>query len=56
MVNCKECIFYDAEYDELRQSGNDTGKPLAHYCRMYKDGIPNEVWDNLHKCPENPST
>ena len=57
MENCKNCIFYDLEYDELRQSGNDVIKDSNannHYCRMCKDGIPEEVWNKKTKCQHNP--
>lgn len=57
MENCKNCILYDSEYDELRQSGNDVikdGNAEKHYCRMWKDGIPNEIWDGKTKCQHNP--
>jgi hypothetical protein len=44
MANCKKCPFYASEYDELRQSGNDTiiedqEHKEHHFCIMHDDHI-----------------
>ena len=55
MEYCKNCIFYDKAYDDLRRSGNDIifldgrNKDL-HYCRQYPDGIPPKIWASMQKC------
>ena len=60
MEQCKNCIFFDKEYDELRQEYNDVVYAQQeikekHFCRLYWDitqggVIPQEVWENKVKC------
>lgn len=50
MENCKNCIFYDVEYDNLIQSGNDKTNKEKYYCRMWKDGIPTDISNDKIKC------
>ena len=55
MEYCKKCIFYDKEYDEMRQSGDDVvivGKDQKekHYCRMYDTAIPEKIVDGKAEC------
>lgn len=55
MKQCRECIFYDAEYDELRQSGDDIiidgqQSQEKHYCRLYDQGIDERIITDKVKC------
>ena len=55
MENCKSCIFYDSDYDELRQSGNDVriiGQEdiEKHYCIMYDGHIDPAIIDGERQC------
>ena len=55
MENCKTCPFYDSEYDELRQSGDDVlviGQEDVekHYCRMYDHHIDPDIINGKKKC------
>ena len=55
MEYCKKCIFYDKEYDELRQNGDDTiiigeEQEEKHYCRMYDSGIDEDIVKGKKKC------
>jgi hypothetical protein len=54
MANCKKCPFYDSEYDELRQSGNDTiieGQEHKehHFCIMHEGHI-DDYFIHKKKC------
>ncbi len=55
MEYCKKCIFYDKDYDELRQSGDDViiigeGQEEKHYCRMYDNNIDEDIVNGKKKC------
>lgn len=55
MKQCEQCIFYDAEYDELLQSGDDmivVGQEdkEKHYCRQFDGAIDNGIITNKKKC------
>ena len=45
MKQCKKCIFYDAEMEALRQSGDDViivgheNDEEKNYCSAYMEGI-----------------
>ena len=48
MEYCKSCVFYDEEYDTLRQSGDDVfivgqDEHEKHYCHLHDDHIPTEI-------------
>lgn len=48
MKQCKQCIFYDKEYDILRQSGDDIiiegqDEVEKHFCRQCDKAIDNEI-------------
>lgn len=54
-------MFYDRNYDEMRQSGDDiivVDKPqeIRHYCQMFKEGIDNRIIDDKKKCSERISS
>lgn len=56
MALCDNCLFYKKEQDEFRQNYDDVvvidskEKP-HHYCPMYNDHIPQEIWYNNGNCP-----
>lgn len=55
MKQCENCIFYDKEYDELRQSGDDIAivgqeNKEKHYCRVFKNGIDDDVIEDMKDC------
>lgn len=55
MKQCEQCIFYDAEYDELRQSGDDIKidgqeSKEKHYCRLYDHAIDEGIVTDKVKC------
>lgn len=55
MENCKKCPFYDSEYDELLQSGEDVlviGQEGVekHYCRMYDHPIDPDITNGKKIC------
>lgn len=48
-------MFYDKDYDELRQSGDDIVKKgesekEKHYCRMYNDAINEKITEGKKPC------
>ena len=56
MKQCKNCIFYDAEMEELRQSGDDViivgheNDEEKNYCSAYMEGIPLEIAKDRCTC------
>lgn len=48
MALCSKCIFMNKRYDEFRQSYNDavpvSDKQTQHFCPMYDDAIPNDIY------------
>lgn len=55
MKQCKNCIFYDVEFDLLHQSGDDCviigNEKEYHHCGMYDDTlIPTEVSEDVKEC------
>lgn len=55
MKQCKTCIFYKKEYDEMRQSWDDIiviGQDyiVKHYCGLYDKGIPASIVNDAKKC------
>ena len=57
--NCKTCLFYDKEYDDICRVEDDElsldgSLPDNHFCMMWNDNeevIPKDVWKNRTKCP-----
>jgi len=52
MALCDSCIFYNKQYDELRQETIDT-KNLnggEHFCFMYQQEIPAAIWQHNADC------
>ena len=55
MALCNNCKAYNAQYDEFRQNWDDTimdasVQNVPHYCVMYEDNIPNDIFYNDAKC------
>lgn len=55
MKQCEQCLCYDKEYDELRQSGYDTiiiGQHNAqkHYCWSYNKEIEIDIVNDIVNC------
>ena len=55
MEYCKRCIFYDKDYDEMLQSGDDViikgeSEEEKHYCRMYESNIDDRIVKGKKKC------
>lgn len=53
--NCKNCLFYDKEYDQLLQSGDDLiiiGQETKkkHDCRMYEGSIDDQILSGETEC------
>lgn len=56
MALCDNCKFYDKEHDEFRQQYDDVvkingDKREKHYCIMYTDYIPFDIFYNNGDCP-----
>lgn len=54
--NCKKCLFYNKERDDLYRAYDDEepldgSEPDNHFCIHYKNGIAKEIWHNKEKCP-----
>ena len=55
MEYCKKCIFYDKDYDELLQSGDDIllageEQKEKHYCRLYDKHIDDDIVSGKKEC------
>ena len=53
--NCKDCMFYNKERDELYRSDDDElnldgSLPDNHFCIRFRDGITKNVWRGITKC------
>ena len=51
---CKQCLFYDKEYDKLRQQWDDViiigqENMVKHYCNVFKP-IPQAIANGQTKC------
>ena len=54
MSQCKQCLFYDKEYDKLRQQWDDiiiVGQEdvIKYYCYVHSP-IPQEILNDQTKC------
>lgn len=52
---CNNCFHFRKEYDEFRQQYVDmivvdNTEPEQHFCPMYDDHIPNEIYYADHDC------
>jgi hypothetical protein len=48
MASCKECLFYNERLSEYVASYQDSTpeneKPNEHFCQIFLNGIPEDVW------------
>lgn len=56
MGYCKNCRIWNEKYDEFRNDFNDCiivddSSPAPHFCIMYDDNIPPEIYYDGGKCP-----
>lgn len=55
MALCDSCKWYDKENDDFRGNYDDrmkeNDKRENHYCIMYDDSIPKEIWYENGDCP-----
>lgn len=54
MALCDSCMFYDKKHDEFRQQYDDVidgDKLEKHYCPMYDDHIPHDIFHKGGDCP-----
>ena len=54
MALCDNCKNYKKEYDEFRQSFDDVidgDKQEKHFCTMYDDHIPHNIFYKGSDCP-----
>lgn len=54
--NCKDCMFYDKDRDDLYREYDDEmpldgSIPDNHFCVRFQSGIAKEVWEHKAKCP-----
>lgn len=52
---CERCLNYSKQLDEFRQQYDDvividSTEPGKHYCPMYDDNIPAEIFYNNAEC------
>jgi hypothetical protein len=52
MNKCKNCIFYDEEYDNSLASDVISDKEQRHYCILHSNGITSSVWNGEKKCSD----
>lgn len=50
MEYCKTCFNYKGDYDDHKQTFNDT-ESEKHFCIMYKNGIPEGIENDKSECP-----
>lgn len=56
MALCDTCLHYMQKFDELRQNFDDVivekakDKRQKHFCPMYDDNIPNEIYYENADC------
>ena len=54
MRECGSCVHFDSRYDEFRTMFDDCiidGKRKDHFCPLYDDVIPQNIWYDNTKCP-----
>ena len=50
MALCSKCAFYSEEIDETGRNFNDIGNENEHFCTMYRDTIPDGVFNGEKDC------
>ena len=55
MASCDKCLIYSERYSEFvamhEDSTPENENPKEHFCQMFTDGIPEEVWNGGDQCP-----
>lgn len=47
---CDNCTIYSKRADEFNRDFNDVGAVSNHYCIMYRDAIPDGIYDGNNDC------
>jgi len=53
MKQCKECEFYNEDYDKMEQSDTEpveSEQKEQHFCPLFPDGIPDEIIKDRTQC------
>lgn len=54
MNNCENCMFYSQEHSDFIAQFQDSAavneKPKEHFCMIFSDGIPGDVWAGKQEC------
>ena len=54
MESCKGCLFYDERLSEFmamhQDSTPENEKPKEHFCQIFLNGIPDDVWLGKKTC------
>lgn len=50
MALCSKCLFYDLTIDDLNRSFNDIDAITNHFCPMYANMIPKDVFNGPKDC------
>ena len=54
MALCDTCAFFSESFDEFRQKFDDVidgDKQEKHFCTMYDDHIPHNIYHKNGDCP-----
>ena len=54
--NCKNCMFYDKDRDDLYRAYDDEMEldgsfPDNHFCIHFENGIAKDIWEHRSECP-----
>ena len=47
---CKSCSLYSEHYDNLSRDFNDIGDENNHFCPMYENGMPEQIFAGNGDC------
>ena len=51
MKQCESCIFYDPQYDELREMWDDVSSDTEkHFCHLHDGHIPADIVRDEKQC------
>lgn len=54
MESCKECLFYNEEFSDFVKQNEDSYAeneiPKEHFCSIFLDGIPEDIWKSEKVC------
>ncbi len=55
MAFCNKCLVYSERFSELlavdQDSTPENEKPKEHFCVVFPEGIPEDIWNEKKKCP-----